>query len=207
MADEPKPTRVEIMKRERLLDAFFKVDRVTLSHERFDGRMSEPKPFLIMDRGDAVAVLLYDPERRKVITVKQFRVPTLGKSKGGGWLIEAVAGMIETNPDGGFAETPLQTVIREVEEETGYRIADATYICTFFSSPGGCTERAFLYYAEVRQSDRLSDKCGVEEEGEDIALVEFDLDDFFARLSAGEFEDSKLNLAGYWLMAQRAKAP
>jgi nudix-type nucleoside diphosphatase (YffH/AdpP family) len=204
MTEDTKPSRVEIVKRERLLDAFFKVDKVTVSHERFSGGMSEPRPFLVMERGDAVAALLYDPERRKVITIKQFRIPTLGKSQGGGWLIEAIAGMIETQPDGSFAETPLETLIREVKEETGYHIADAKHLCTFFSSPGGNTERTFLFYAEVRDADRLSKGCGLEEEGEDIAIVEFDLAEFFAKLAAGEFEDAKLLMAGYWLMAQHA---
>jgi nudix-type nucleoside diphosphatase (YffH/AdpP family) len=206
MAGNSKPSRVEIVKRERLLDAYFKIDKVTVSHERFDGSMSEPRPFFVMERGDAVAALLYDPERRKVITVKQFRIPVHGKSESGGWMIEAVAGMIGANPDGSFAETPLECVIREVREETGYHIAGAQQICMFFCSPGGLTERVFLYYAEVRQADKLSAGCGLEEEGEDIELVEYDVDDFFARLSAGEFEDSKLNMAGYWLMAQHAKA-
>ena len=206
MAKKSNPSRVEIVKRERLLDAYFKVDEITVSHERFDGAMSEPRPYLVMDRGDAVAALLYDPERRKVIAIEQFRIPVYGKSERGGWLIEAVAGMIAANPDGSFAETPLESVIREVREETGYHIADARHICTFFCSPGGTTERIFLYYAEVRQADRLSAGCGLEEEGEDIALIEYDVEDFFARLAAGEFEDSKLNMAGFWLMAEHAKA-
>jgi nudix-type nucleoside diphosphatase (YffH/AdpP family) len=206
MAENSKPSRVLTGERERLLDAFFKVDQVTVSHERFDGTMSDPRPFLVMDRGDAAAALLYDPERRKVIAVEQFRIPTLGKTDGGGWLVEAVAGMIAANPDGTFAETPLETVIREVQEETGYHIADATHICTFFPSPGGCTERTFLFYAEVRETDKLSAGYGVQEEGEDIAIVEFDLEDFFAKLSAGGFEDAKLTMAGYWLMARHAKA-
>ena len=205
MTETAKPSRVEIVKRERLLDAFFKVDKVTVSHERFSGGMSEPRPFLVMDRGDAVAALLYDPERRKVITIDQFRVPTLGKSKGGGWLVEAVAGMIATDADGSFAETPLETVIREVQEETGYHIAAAKHLCTFFSSPGGSTERTFLFYAEVREADKLSDGCGLEAEGEDIAIVEFDVGEFFAKLDAGEFEDAKLIMAGDWLMAQHTQ--
>jgi nudix-type nucleoside diphosphatase (YffH/AdpP family) len=206
MTEKPAPSRVEIIKRERLLDAYFKIDQITLSHERFGGGMSEPRPFLVMERGDAVAALLYDPERRKVITVKQFRIPVYGKSACGGWMIEAVAGMIAANPDGSFAESPLECVIREVREETGYHIAQAQQICMFFCSPGGLTERVFLYYAEVRETDKQSAGCGLEEEGEDIELVEYDVDDFFARLSAGEFEDSKLNMAGYWLMAQHAMA-
>jgi nudix-type nucleoside diphosphatase (YffH/AdpP family) len=206
MAENAKPSRVEIVGRERLLDAYFKVDKVTVSHERFDGAMSEARPFLVMDRGDAVAALLYDPERRKVIAIKQFRVPALGKSQSGGWLVEAVAGMIAANADGSFAETPLECVIREVQEETGYHIAEARHLCTYFSSPGGCTERTFLFYAEVREADRLSEGCGLEEEGEDIALAEFDVAEFFGKLNAGEFEDAKLIMAGYWLMAQHANA-
>jgi ADP-ribose pyrophosphatase len=206
MTENAKPSRVEIIERERLLDAFFKVDKVTVSHEQFAGGMSAARPFLVMDRGDAVAALLYDPERRKAVTVKQFRIPTLGKSQGGGWLIEAVAGMIAVHPDGSFAETPLECLIREVREETGYHIAEAKHLCTFFSSPGGCTERTFLYYAEVREADRLSEGRGLEHEGEDIEVVEFDVAEFFAKLGAGEFEDAKLIMAGYWLMAEHAKA-
>lgn len=206
MTENAKPSRVEIVKQERLLDAFFRVDKITVSHELFSGAMSEPRPFLVMDRGDAVAALLYDPERRKVIAVNQFRLPTLGKGQGGGWLVEAVAGMIETREDGSFAETPLETLIREVQEETGYHIAEAKHLCTFFSSPGGSTERTFLFYAEVREADKLSDGCGLEAEGEDIAIIEFDLAEFFAKLNAGGFEDAKLIMAGFWLMAQHAQA-
>jgi nudix-type nucleoside diphosphatase (YffH/AdpP family) len=206
MAENAKPSRVEIVKRERLLDAFFKVDRVTVSHEQFAGGMSEPRPYLVLERGDAVAALLYDPARRKAIAIEQFRIPTLGKGSGGGWLVEAVAGMIAANPDGSFAETPLETLIREVREETGYHISDAKYLCTFFSSPGGNTERTFLFYAEVCEADKQSEGCGLKHEGEDIAVVEFDVAEFFAKLEAGEFEDAKLIMAGYWLMAQHAKA-
>ena len=58
----------------------------------------------------------------------------------------------------------------------------------------------------MRDADRLSRGCGLEAEGEDIAIVEFDLAEFFAKLAAGEFEDAKLLMAGYWLMARHAKA-
>ncbi len=205
MAEKAKLSRVKIVKRERLLDAFFKVDRVTVSHEQFRGGMSEPRPYLVMERGDAVAALLYDPARRKVIAIEQFRIPTLGKGRGGGWIVEAAAGMIAANPDGSFAETPLETLMREVREETGYHIAQAKHLCTFFSSPGGNTERTFLFYAEVSEADKQSEGRGLEDEGEDIAVVEFGVDEFFAKLEAGEFEDAKLIMAGYWLMAQHAK--
>jgi len=205
MAEHKMPQRVEISSRKRLLDAFFKVDEVTVSHEQFNGEMSAPRPYLVFERGDAVAALLYDPGRRKVITVSQFRVPTLGKGREGGWLIEAVAGMISTSADGALAETPLECIKREVQEETGYRITEAKPIFTFFSSPGGSTECIFLYYAEVKETDKVAEGGGLAADGEDIEIVELDIEDFFAKLSAGEFEDPKLIISGQWLMARHSQ--
>lgn len=206
MAEKPKPSRVEIHNRKRLLDAFFKVDEITVSHERFDGGMSAPKPYLVLERGDAAAALLYDPERRKVITVKQFRLPAFEKTESRGWLIEAVAGMISASPDGAPIETPLDCLIREVHEETGYRITHAKPIFTFFSSPGGSSERTYLFYAEVRMGDKVAEGGGLAHDGEDIEVLEFDVMEFFSKLSAGEFEDPKLIIAGQWLMLQHARA-
>jgi ADP-ribose pyrophosphatase len=203
MTENSKPWRVEIANPRRLLDAFFKVDEYTVSHERFDGKMSEARPILVFERGDAVAALLYDPERRVVIAVHQFRLPTREKGHGRGWLIEAVAGMIDTDEQGRPAETPLQCLIREVREETGYQLTHATPISKFFSSPGGSSELIYLYYAEVRRVDKAADGGGLASDGEDIEIVEYPIDDFFKRLTAGEFEDPKLIIAGQWLMARR----
>ena len=205
MAENEKPQRVEITNRKRLLDAFFKVDEVTVSHEQFNGEMSKTRPYLVFERGDAVAALLCDPGRRKVITVNQFRIPTLEKGQGGGWLIEAVAGMIDEPADDTPRETPIECLRREVLEETGYQITGAEPIFTFFSSPGGSSERIYLFYVEVRQTDKVSEGGGLKAGGEDIEIVEFDTGDFFAKLRGGEFEDPKLIIAGQWLMAKHAQ--
>ena len=200
---EKQPSRVEVSSRHRLLDNFFRIDEVAVSHEQFDGEMSPERKVIVSDRGDAVAALLYDAGRRKVIAVKQFRLPAYGKDDGGGWLVEAVAGMIHTSADGAYEETPLQCLIREVKEETGYEIAQATPICTFFPSPGGSTELIHLYYAEVRPADQTSGGGGVKNEGEDIQITEFGIEDFLSKLIAGEFKDPKLIIAGHWFMASR----
>jgi nudix-type nucleoside diphosphatase (YffH/AdpP family) len=204
MTEKPKPWQVKISEPRHLLDAFFKVDEYTVSHERFDGKMSKEQSLLVFERGDAVAALLYDPARRKIITVNQFRLPTREKGRNRGWLIEAVAGMIRTSKDGRPMETPTECLIREVREETGYQLTHATPVSTFFSSPGGSTERIYLFYAEVRQTAQVEKGGGVPEDGEDIEIVEFDIDEFFRLMTAGEFEDPKLIIAGQWLMARRA---
>ena len=204
MPEKTKPWQVVISGKHRLLDAFFAVDEYTVSHERFDGTMSSERSILVFERGDAVAALLYDPERRVVITVNQFRLPTHEKGRGRGWLIEAVAGMIPVDEEGKAKEAPLQCLIREVHEETGYQLTHATPVSTFFSSPGGSTELTHLFFAEVRATDKTSEGGGAADEGEDIEVVEFPVEDFFRRLTAGEFEDPKLIIAGQWFMARRA---
>ncbi len=204
MPDKTKPWQFVISGKHRLLDAFFAVDEYTVSHEQFDGAMSPERSILVFERGDAVAALLYDPERRVVIAVNQFRLPTHEKGRGRGWLIEAVAGMIPVDGEGKAKETPLQSLIREVLEETGYQLTHATPISTFFSSPGGSTELIYLFYAEVRATDKTAEGGGFAAEGEDIEVIEFPVEDFFQRLSAGEFEDPKLIIAGQWFMARRA---
>lgn len=203
MPDKKEPSQFVISGKHRLLDAFFKVDEYTVSHEQFDGSMSPARSVLVFERGDAVAALLYDPERRVVITINQFRLPTHDKGRGRGWLIEAVAGMISADEEGRLKETPQECLIREVYEETGYQLTHARPITRFFSSPGGSSELIHLFYAEVRGTDKTSKGGGVAADGEDIRIVEFAVDDFFRRLIAGEFEDPKLIIAGQWLMARR----
>lgn len=204
MPEKTEPSQFVISAKHRLLDAFFAVDEYKVSYEQFDGQMSPERQILVFERGDAVAALLYDPDRRAVITVKQFRLPTHEKGRGRGWLIEAVAGMIDTDEAGKAKETPLQCLAREVLEETGYQLTHATPIATFFSSPGGSSELIYLFFAEVRATGRATEGGGLAAEGEDIEIVEFTADDFFRRLTAGEFEDPKLIIAGQWFMARRA---
>jgi len=207
MPEKAKPSRVAVSEHRRVLDRFFKVDDYLVSHERFDGAMSEPRSTLVFERGDAVGALLYDPERGKVITVSQFRLPVHLREPGRGWLVEAVAGMIGPAKGSEIAETPYECVIRETQEETGYQLTRLLPIGQYYSSPGGSTEIIHLFYAEVRKVDQTEKGGGNQAEGEDIEIVEFGIDDFFDRLVAGEFQDPKLIIAGQWLMARRAAIP
>ncbi|WP_164729855.1 NUDIX domain-containing protein [Rhodomicrobium lacus] len=202
MPEQAKPSRVTISEHSRVLDLFFKVDHYVVSHERFDGEMSKPRSTLVFERGDAVGALLYNPERRKIVAVRQFRLPVHLREPGRGWMVEAVAGMLHVG-EGGEIETPDECVMRETREETGYQLTRLTPVGKYYSSPGGSTEIIHLYYAEVREVDQTEKGGGNADEGEDIEIVEFDIDEFFDRLVAGEFEDPKLIIAGQWLMARR----
>src|SRR5690349_13441141 len=165
--------KVEVISRRRLLDDFFKVDEVQLRFERYDGSMSEEVRRLNFERGDAVAALLVDAKARTVYLVEQFMYPTLAKA--GGWLDTVAAGMIEEG------ETPEEAVRRELLEETGFAAERIEPIATFFVSPGGSSERIFLFCARISDGARVAAGGGVASEHEDIKIVAFGLDDFLAR--------------------------
>ena len=152
----------------------------------------------MFERGDAVAVLLFDTQARAAVLVEQFRPPTLiarrrdDRANTDGWIIELVAGVIDEG------ETAAQAAVREVFEETGYRIANPTPIGRFFSSPGGSDERFFLYFARVGKAQREGNGGGIVGE-EDIKVLQLGVDDLFDRLARGAIEDPKLAIAAYWL--------
>src|SRR5262245_5554859 len=100
-------------------------------------------------------------------------------------------------------DKPEETAVRETMEETGYRIQQPRLIAKFFSSPGGTSERIFLYFAEVRERDKLGKGGGLDDE--DIKVVQMNLEDLFDRLAKGSIEDPKLLIAACWLQ-DRVKA-
>jgi len=186
-----------IVRRRRVFDDCFKIDELLVTHGQIDGTMSAVQKRLVFERGDSIAVLLLHVERKSVVLVKQFKVPALvarrrdDPSTNNGWIVETAAGMIDAD------ETPEAAAIRETFEETGYRIQRPRLIGKFFSSPGGTSERVFLYFAEISDTDRAGQGGGIGDE--DIKVVQMGLDELFARLARGSIEDPKLLIAAYWL--------
>jgi len=181
---------------ERVLDGFFRVDRVQLRHERFDGRMSPPMTRLLFERGDSVAVLPYDRKRDEVLLVRQFRYPAFVRG-GPGWLWEIIAGMQEEGVD------PKDVARNEAMEEAGYRLGPLRHIATVYPSPGGSSERVAIYLASVTEADRVSAGGGLEESGEDIQVRMVPLDEALAMIEDGRIMDAKTVLALQYLALHR----
>jgi 8-oxo-dGTP pyrophosphatase MutT (NUDIX family) len=126
----------------------------------------------------AVAIVAIDAEGR-VVLVRQPREPARKR------LLELPAGTRE--PD----EEPLETAKRELEEEVGLSGGDWRLAATFFSTPGFCDERVWLYVAEG-----ATEGDGAPEADEQIEIVRIPVAELDERL--GEIEDAK-TLAGLLL--------
>ena len=137
----------------------------------------------VIERGEATAVLPYDPERRTALLVRLPRIPVL-KATGRAEILEAIAGVIED-------ESAEDTARREALEEAGVCLGALERIGMPFSSPGFTTERIGLYLATYSAADRIAPGGGVEGEHEEIEVVEMGLSDLAALADGGEVEDTK----------------
>ena len=118
------------------------------------------------NRGNGSAILLYNPKRGTVILTKQFRMPIYEVNKNEGMSIEVCAGAIDNN------DTPLETIIRETQEEVGYKISSATHVLSAYTSPGAITEKMFLFISEYNETMKVSKGGGVDSENEEIEVLE-----------------------------------
>jgi nudix-type nucleoside diphosphatase (YffH/AdpP family) len=186
------PRQVEVLSRECVLDDFIKVERARLRFERYDGRMSAPMTRLVLDRGDAVAVLLYDRAQREVVLVQQFRYAAYLHG-GPGWLWEVVAGIQEEG------RTPEEVARAEALEEAGYQLTGLLPIMTYYPSPGSNAERLHLFLAPITSSARVLAGGGLQDAGEDTLCRVFPLDEALRMAEDGRIVDGKTALALLYL--------
>jgi len=192
--DMPGTRAVDIKEQKDVYKDFFRLREVIFSYGLPDGRASTEQRRLVFERGNSVGVLLLNRDSEKLVLVKQFRIATYGDGRDG-WMIETVAGIVEK---GEGLET---AAIRETLEETGYQIGKPTPIATFFSSPGGTSERISLYFAEVRDADKRGPGGGDDQEAIEIELMT--PDELLKQVKGGKIEDPKLIIGAYWLEQQR----
>ena len=191
--------RVEIIeKKEIFRRLFFRIEEARLRHETLSGTMSEEMVRLNLKRGDGVAVLLHDPQAATVVMVEQFRYAAY--ENGPGWLLEIPAGIVQEGED------PAEGMKREIEEETGYRVAELQHITTFYLSPGGSSERIWLYYAAVSPKDRITEGGGLPVEQEEIRVAVYPVAALVEKAASGEIQDAKTLVGLQWLQLNRLDA-
>jgi len=156
-----------IKERRSLYRGFFQLDAYTLEHDRFDGG----KQTIVrehLERGDAVAVLLYDPDKDSLLFIEQFRIGPAARGdtiEQDAWMIEIVAGMVDEG------ESPEICAQRECIEEAGYAPETLQPLGSYYATPGGSSEKIYLYLGEVDADKPCGKGGGLDEEHEDIRTL------------------------------------
>ena len=63
----------QVLERDAVYEGFFSLEKLRLKHRLFGGGWSQSLSREMFNRGDAVAVLPWDPIRDELILVEQFR--------------------------------------------------------------------------------------------------------------------------------------
>ena len=174
---------VRILEQHVLAHDWYLLRKTTLEHRRRDGRL-QVITRETYDRGNGVALLLFDGSRGTVILIRQFRFPAWVNGCADGLLIEACAGQLDGND-------PVAAMQREAIEETGYAVKSPRKVFEAYMSPGSITEKLHFFVAAVDDADRQTAGGGESDEGEDIEVLELPLARALAMIAAGEIQDGK----------------
>lgn len=188
---------VEMITIRNKYQGFFKINEYVFKHALFAGGQSEEVAREILERGNAVAVLPYDPVLDQIVFIEQIRIGAMA-TKSSPWLLEAVAGMIDKD------ESKEQVAIREAKEEAGLDIKKLIPMTSYLSSPGGTTERLYLYLGLV-DSRGAGGIHGLAEEQEDIKVRVMSYDEAITLLNEGEIDNAATVICLQWLALNRDK--
>ncbi|MFD0696552.1 GDP-mannose pyrophosphatase NudK [Paenibacillus sp. GCM10027628] len=175
--------RVEI-KDETVLSAnWYLLKKMKFAYQNNNG-IWETQEREVYDRGNGAVILLYNRKKQSVILTRQFRMPTYVNGNDTGMLIEACAGLLDT-------DSPEDCIRRETEEETGYRITNLQKIGESYMSPGSVTELLHFFAAEYDSRMQVNEGGGVVDEQEHIEVLELSFADALEMIRQGEIRDAK----------------
>jgi len=175
--------KVKIKKITNLSDDWYKLDKVNFDYQLISGEWQNQNRESY-NRGNGACILLYNSKEKTVVLTKQFRMPSYLNGNGDGMLIEVCAGLLDE-------DDPRSCIIKEVEEETGYRINDPVKVLEVYSSPGAVTEIIHYFISEYNSKMKISEGGGKEEETEEIEVLEIDFNRTLKMIDNGIIKDAK----------------
>jgi ADP-ribose pyrophosphatase len=132
-----------------------------------------------------------------VLIVEQFRPGAALRDAQGAWMVEIVAGIVESG------ESNEDVARREAQEEAGCTINTLEHIIDYYPSAGGSTEIISLYYAPLDLSAVPTGIHGLPEEHEDIRVSVIPRQTAMAWLKAGKIQASLAIIALQWLALEK----
>jgi nudix-type nucleoside diphosphatase (YffH/AdpP family) len=180
MTKDSKTVRIREM--QTLAQQKGKLTLVTFEQRTRSGEWRERKRE-VYDNGNSAAILPYDAERKTVLLTRQLRLP-MYLQDGLGNSIEACAGKLD-------GEKPEIRIVKEMEEELGYRIPKVERLFELYVSPASIMEKIVYFTCTYSPADKVSEGGGLPEEGEDIEVIEMTLEQATAMIASGDIIDAK----------------
>ena len=175
--------KIEIKETKLLSDNWYILNKVTYSYQK-ENEAPQTHIREIYDRGNGAAILLYNSSKKTVILTRQFRLPTFLNGNKSGMMIEVCAGLLDQ-------DNAEECIIRETEEETGYRLNKVQKVMETYMSPGAVTEILYLFVGEYDETMKVSEGGGLDHEQENIGVLEYTFDEAYAMIESGEISDAK----------------
>src|SRR6478735_846413 len=175
--------KYKIQKTELLSDNWYLLNKVTVDYQKKDGTW-DTQVREVYDRGNGAAILLYNKSKGTVVLTRQFRLPSYLNGNKSGLMIEVCAGLLDE-------DDPEACIIRETEEETGYRLHSVKKIFEAFMSPGAVTEILHYFIGEYDSSMKVSAGGGLANEQEEIDVLEIPFAQAYVMIESGEIKDAK----------------
>ncbi len=172
---------IKILSRDVLHRGFGVFEEIKLWRRKFNHEPQEiSREVYEVDHG--ATILPYDPVRRRVLLVRQFRLAVY-VATGQETLIEACAGKLE----GMDAAT---RIVMEAEEELGYAIKNPRFLYEAYMSPGAYTEKISFFVATYSPDDKIGDGGGIDHD-EDIEVLEPTFEQALTMIEEGAIIDIK----------------
>jgi len=185
----------QLIEKSTLFQGYFRIDLYRFRHRLFAGGWSGEVRREVFERGHAVVVLPYDPERDAVVMIEQFRIGAAAADMPM-WQLEVIAGIIDEG------ETPEAVARREAREEASCEIIDLIPIYHYLASPGGTSETVRLFCGRV-DSRGLGGIHGLPDEHEDIRVEVVPFAEARAHLEGGRIGNAPTIIALQWLLLNR----
>lgn len=175
--------KVKNIKKIELSNNWYTLNKIIFDYRMENGEWVE-QAREAYDRGNGATVLLYNRSKQTVILVSQFRMPTYLNGNETGMMIETCAGLLD-------GDDPETCVIKEAEEESGFRVDHVEKVFEAYMSPGAVTEIIHFYVAEYHDHDKVGEGGGLVSEQEDILVMEVDFNEALNMIATGQIKDAK----------------
>ena len=180
----------KVTNKKNLYDGFFKMNEISLKYKKYDGSWSNEIKRELFGGAQVSAVLPFDPIKKKIVLIQQFRPGTISKNTNN-YLNEIVAGIIDPG------ESPEIAAKRECFEETGYKIKKLAPIQGYFPAPGSSESFYHLFLGEV-DSKNGKKIMGLDNENEDILVESFKVNQVKKMMQEGKFINGLTLIAIQW---------